>query len=932
MTYEGWSDIMYAVQDGWSPYSYLYFILIILAGPIFALQLFLVVISTKYHTVKIKQAADLTNKADKLECQRAAKTKAEKRARQALRAVGPPPPRASPQGTDEEMHGQRSNRVAPLAPLASASPPACPPDVAGEQCSNRGAAVSESQSPGQQRSNRVDELDQGKAALAAGGATAGQSASRLTRELSVSQKAQHLLEDLALSDTLLNLNMAMICLNMLVMAADANVNLCELDDPSPYAVFHKSSDLFYSRAEEKHSWPVNHSVTGFKAVTEGSNIFFAGVFLLDLLVKVAGLGPRKLFLGGVSSLWNVFDVLIVALSVSEVKSVYENTKCFSEAQTCFAAEQCGAASGFSLLRVFRLARLGKLLRKIPDVYHQLVALGKSVAAVGALLTLILLFMLIFVVLGMSVFGGVMTIEYDAHELMLGSHVYVEVPLDAWRDRRPVSMPGRRGIIVDVDAEMRPLTPWKVVVWNAEGLQQQLGLDQDSAVWASDGHALVSNSSMITAIVPRLNYDDFFSAIITTFQILTTEAWNDTMYDAVGSTGDVKAVIFFYAIIVVGNWILLNMFIAIIIERFAEQRKVAFNAAYLNMKQQFVERFAGMPRQRLKAELSRLFDEVDKNCSGFIDKVELQHLLIHNLHLDLGEAQFLRIYNKYDRDRSGEIDKSEFYFFVTELLEESMREVGSQKNAMSKAADGLQSETFTSSFRSSYSSGSSSIQGSRYRVAEGLHHEREDAQSSESMRLDNDANHQLQPNATAEANKNVLQTRSQVPPRSFCDGCREASSNRFKPRVFCSLLVSNKWFERVILFCIVYSSITLALDAPLLPDDHQLRFFLAASDYIMNFCFVVECIAKIIAQGPSVYLSCRWNRLDFLIVITAIADMILSAMLEGQGVNLAFLKAVRILRALRPLRLISRAKGLRLIIDGSQKHAIAAHSYLSVFLL
>ncbi|MFN9910128.1 MAG: ion transporter, partial [bacterium] len=69
-----------------------------------------------------------------------------------------------------------------------------------------------------------------------------------------------------------------------------------------------------------------------------------------------------------------------------------------------------------MLRVTRLVRLGKLLKKFPDIWKQIKAIGKSISAVGALMTLIILFMFIFMILGMNIFGGILTMEYDAGEL------------------------------------------------------------------------------------------------------------------------------------------------------------------------------------------------------------------------------------------------------------------------------------------------------------------------------------------------------------------------------------------------------------------------------------------------------------------------------------------------------------------------------------
>ncbi len=52
MTIEGWTDIMYMLQDSASEYVFVYFVLLIFVGPIFAIQLFLVVISNKFAQTK----------------------------------------------------------------------------------------------------------------------------------------------------------------------------------------------------------------------------------------------------------------------------------------------------------------------------------------------------------------------------------------------------------------------------------------------------------------------------------------------------------------------------------------------------------------------------------------------------------------------------------------------------------------------------------------------------------------------------------------------------------------------------------------------------------------------------------------------------------------------------------------------------------------
>lgn len=84
------------------------------------------------------------------------------------------------------------------------------------------------------------------------------------------------------------------------------------------------------------------------------------------------------------------------------------------------------------------------------------------------------------------------------------------------------------------------------------------------------------------------------------------------------------------------------------------------------------------------------------------------------------------------------------------------------------------------------------------------------------------------------------------------------------------------------------------------------------DYVMTGFFVCEMLTKIGAYGfafcgKESYIKSPWNILDFTIVISALLSIILS------DVNLGFIKSLRVLRVLRPLRLIAKNKGLKLAI-------------------
>ena len=120
--------------------------------------------------------------------------------------------------------------------------------------------------------------------------------------------------------------------------------------------------------------------------------------------------------------------------------------------------------------------------------------------------------------------------------------------------------------------------------------------------------------------------------------------------------------------------------------------------------------------------------------------------------------------------------------------------------------------------------------------------------------------------------------------------------------------THKWFENFILLLILISTITLAVETPMDDPKGQKVEILLSIDYFMTGAFTVEAIFKIIAFGffftRTSYLKDSWNILDFVIVISAIAGFVLP-----EGVNISAVKSLRILRILRPLKIIAKNKSL-----------------------
>ena len=70
-------------------------------------------------------------------------------------------------------------------------------------------------------------------------------------------------------------------------------------------------------------------------------------------------------------------------------------------------------------------------------------------------------------------------------------------------------------------------------------------------------------------VPRHNFDTLLWALVTVFQVLTGEDWNAVMYDGMAATSEWSA-LYFLLLQIVGNFLVLNLFVAILLTNFGEQ--------------------------------------------------------------------------------------------------------------------------------------------------------------------------------------------------------------------------------------------------------------------------------------------------------------------------------------------------------------------------
>lgn len=111
----------------------------------------------------------------------------------------------------------------------------------------------------------------------------------------------------------------------------------------------------------------------------------------------------------------------------------------------------------------------------------------------------------------------------------------------------------------------------------------------------------------------------------------------------------------------------------------------------------------------------------------------------------------------------------------------------------------------------------------------------------------------------------------------------------------SQLVQNRHFENFIIVLIVLSSVALAVEPPKLDVSTTLGYILYELDLFFTVVFTAEMALKIFVLGLFGYFETGWNRLDAFIVIISLVSLL------APEVDISFLRTLRFLRVLRPLR-------------------------------
>ena len=128
-----------------------------------------------------------------------------------------------------------------------------------------------------------------------------------------------------------------------------------------------------------------------------SNIVFNSIFFLEYIVKFIGLSPLVYYSDGFTYL----DTFIIAFAILDLIMPSE----IDDEQLGSKKSVTSQLSFLRVFRIFRVIRLTKLLRRLKSMRLIIVSMKKALASVSYIVCILIMFILIFELLGMSLLSG-----------------------------------------------------------------------------------------------------------------------------------------------------------------------------------------------------------------------------------------------------------------------------------------------------------------------------------------------------------------------------------------------------------------------------------------------------------------------------------------------------------------------------------------------
>ncbi|XP_073989252.1 sodium voltage-gated channel paralytic isoform X5 [Rhodnius prolixus] len=438
-------------------------------------------------------------------------------------------------------------------------------------------------------------------------------------------------------------------------------------------------------------------------------------------------------------------------------------------------------------------------------------------------------------------------------------------------------------------------------------------------------------------LPRWNFTDFMHSFMIVFRVLCGE-WIESMWDCM-HVGDVSCIPFFLATVVIGNLVVLNLFLALLLSNFgssslsapaadSETNKIAEAFDRIGRFTAWIKRNVMMGAKAIRAKLTnQISDQTQGEAPASSWKQVGRDRDLDDIGPDEIRADGMVYREKKDQLEVAIGDGMEFTIHGD--LKSKLNKV---KNHIGNSIGNHQDNRLDTEYiRSRYDD--DSISNKSY----GSHKHRpcKDESHKGSMEsLDGEekkdlSKEDLEHEPDIEEEDIVIEGGTddllvQDYPAECCpDHCYKKfpflAGDDDAPfwqgwanlRLKTFQLIENKYFETAVITMILLSSLALALEDVHLPSRPVLQDILYYMDRIFTVIFFLEMLIKWLALGFQKYFTNAWCWLDFIIVMLSLINLV--AIWAGAADIPAF-RSMRTLRALRPLRAVSRWEGMRVVVN------------------
>ncbi|XP_043857815.1 sodium channel protein type 11 subunit alpha [Dromiciops gliroides] len=432
---------------------------------------------------------------------------------------------------------------------------------------------------------------------------------------------------------------------------------------------------------------------------------------------------------------------------------------------------------------------------------------------------------------------------------------------------------------------------------------------------------------------RWHMGDFFHSFLVVFRILCGE-WIDNMWECMCKSPWVLCILIFLLILVIGNLVVLNLFIALLLNSFSKEekegngtgdvRKTKLQLAFDRFCRAFhfvkhaVWHFCSSP---FRKQRSRKLKAVSKK-----HKSQNKDIIPLESGINREQANHEKFCPQNKNSYSGftglgctqdNLNSRHPSFIRAPLAEE---DEDTESLDEDEPQDVMETEFYKQEEKECLSPGAMSGEVDVFS---------EDGTEWAAQKLKEkfDGTSYLSDCSTIDLNNLIFLVPEMVPEkgpeRCLPKGCKKffpcfALDVRKSPgihwlhlRLTCYRIVRHNWFESFIIFMILLSSGALIFEDCYLSSKPTIKELLKFTDKIFTYIFILEMLLKWVAFGFKKYFTNAWCFLDFIIVNVSIVSLIADNSKSTMSFNV---KSLRTLRALRPLRALSQFEGMRVVVN------------------